>query len=324
MDRHKAIVAIFAILVVVMVAGEAMIYVTNPYDFDSEVTRGEDGVEYTVYASGSARFQIVEMNNGSVAPVERVYVYCDDRYGMVGMSDLSKRTDDVVIELGIRNVQAEKVDAEELREVMISDTQGIAVVFITGAMPSTVYTGSVDDIALEWTRSGGTIYWVGVTMGKYYGTPDGEVSTVSGWEDLFYGEGCFNNSDDYDSADERADSIGEVLCLRSSSTQYGMSVSVPDSKQIGFVSKEGYGTASLARYGSGMIGVIGGLFEESTRSDLAQMIASGVTYSSTMVMEEEVQVWNGEYAGDLDDIDGALVYIFSGGYFTCYGTRYVL
>lgn len=324
MDRHKMVIAVFAVLVVVMVAGEAMIYVVNPYDFDSGVVRDDDGAEYTVEASGAARFQILEFDNGSLAPIDCVYVYCDEDYGVMGVNEVPERVDDVILELEIRGIRATVVDADGLRDVMTGSPSGVAVVFITGAMPSTVYTGSADDIALEWTRSGGTVYWLGATMGKYYGTADGEVSEVEGWGDLFYGDGCFNGSDAYDSASDRADEIGELLCLRGSSTQYGMSVSVPDSKQIGYVSEEGYGTASLARYGSGMIGMVGGHFEDSTRTDLAQMIASGVTYDSELVMEEEVQVRGGGHTGDLEDLEGAVVYIFSGGYFTSYGARYVL
>lgn len=325
MDRHKAVVAIFVSLVVVMVAGEAMIYVANPYHFSSGVVDEGGDISYEVEASGSARFQIIEIDTGVMTPVNDVYIYLDDSYGTTGISDVSERVDDVVRELEIRGMDSTVVDAEGLADLMgVKGARGVAVVFITGAMPSTVYTGSENDLVMEWMRSGGTVYWLGVTMGMYVGNDDGTVSEIEDWAGLFYGTGCFNSSGSYDSANTRGDVIGELLCLRSSSTQYGMSVGVPDSIQLGYVSGEGYGTASLARFGDGMIGMIGGHFEDSTRTDLVQMIASGVTYDSTLIMEEEVSVWGGVHSGDLADVDGAVVYIFSGGYFTSYGARYML
>lgn len=325
MDRHKVVVSFFVVLVAVMVAGELMIYAVNPYHFSSDVTIEEGDARYEVESSGSARFQIVELDTGSIKPVSEVYIYLDDSYGTIGISNMSKQVDDIVRELEIRGMDSTVIDADGLEDLMNStNTSGAGVVFISGAMPSTVYTGSEDDVVLKWIRSGGSIYWLGVTMGMYVGNADGTVSKVDGWDELFFGAGCFNSSDSYDSANVRGDEIGEILCLRSSSTQFGMSADVPNSIQLGYVAEDGYGTASLAKYGAGMIGIVGGYFEDSTRTDLVQMISSGVTYDSTLIMEEEVSVRGGSHEGDLKDVDGAAVYIFSGGYFTCYGARYIL
>ncbi len=325
MDRHKIVISIFAVLVVVMVAGEMMIYVANPYHFSSDIINQDGNVMYEVESSGSARFQILEIDTGRMESVDEVYIYLDDSYGTQGISNASECVEDIVRELEIRGIGSTVVDARGLSELMSSaNAHGVAVVFISGAMPHTIYTGSEDDLVLEWLRSGGSIYWLGVTMGMYVGNSDGTVSEVDGWADLFYGEGCFNSSDSYDSANVRGDDIGELLCLRSSSTQFGMSVNVADSIQLGYVSDDGYGSFSMAKFGDGMIGIVGGYYEDSTRTDLAQAIASGVTYDSTLIMEEEVSVRGGTHVGSLVAVEGATVYIFSGGYYTCYGARYIL
>lgn len=325
MDRHKTVVSIFAVLIIIMIAGEAMIYVVNPYNFSSDVISDGGDARYEVESSGSARFQILEFDAGSMEPVNEVYIYLDNSYGTAGISNTSEQVEDIVRELEIRGMDSTVIDAKGLAKLMSGENvRGVAVVFVSGAMPSTVYTGSEEDVVLQWIRSGGSVYWLGATMGMYVGNADGTVSMVDGWAELFYGAGCFNSSDSYDSANNRGDEIGALLCLRSSSTQFGMSTNISNSLQLGYVSEDGYGSVSLAKFGAGMIGVIGGYFEDSTRTDLVQTISSGVTYDSTLIMEEEVSVRGGTCEGDLKDVDGAVVYIFSGGYFTCYGARYIL
>ena len=64
MDRHKTVVSIFAVLIIIMIAGEAMIYVVNPYNFSSDVISDGGDARYEVESSGSARFQILEFDAG--------------------------------------------------------------------------------------------------------------------------------------------------------------------------------------------------------------------------------------------------------------------
>ena len=191
--------------------------------------------------------------------------------------------------------------------------------------------GSVEDLlqdlrihGVDWTASGGALYWLGPTLGKYVGNPDGSVGEVDWWWDLFYGEGCFNDSEDVIIGDTRSDPVGEALCLSGTGVQFGMSTSVPGSRHIGYVSDSGYGSVGLAEYGSGMVCVLGGYYSDSTRTDLVQVVASNVTYDSETVLDEVVEVRGGSKTGTLEDCRDAVVYIYCGGYFSPYGARYAL
>lgn len=325
MVRRDAAVAILAVMVAVMVVGEVAVYYANPYSYGSDVYESEGGLEYSVESSGASEFRVIELDPGSVGPIERFYVYFDSDYGIIGLPDAEGSIDALVMDLEIHGVDATIVDAAALRDVVENvEPCGSCIIFITGAMPSTVYEGASGDPILNWTASGGALYWLGETLGKYVGNQDGSVREVDEWWTLFYGEGCFNDSDDSVIGDVRGDPLGESICVRSSSVQFGMSTSVPDSKHIGYVSDTGYGSVGLAKYGSGMLCVIGGYFDDDTRSDLVQTVSSNVTYDSVVILDQVVNVRGGTTTGSLEESAGAVVYIFCGGYFSPYGARYVL
>lgn len=308
---------LFAVLVVVMVVGEVALY-TDPYSFSSDVD--SDGPTYRVEASGAAQFDIVQMDSGFSPPTE-IYIYYDGSYGSFGPGLPS--VEDLVRELNIRGMESTIVDADGLRDLMSKDPVGKAVVFISGAMPSTVYSGSAEDLAVSWMSSGGSVYWIGQTIGMYVSLPGGETSRVDGWESLFFG-GRINDSKSLEIGDRRVSDIGDMICLRSSNAQYGMSVDVPDSLSLGYVTNDGYTSIGIAKYGEGMICIVGGFYSDTERTDLAQIVASGVTYDSEVVLHESVSVKGGENTGDLAPLDGSVVYIFAGGDYTSYGQRHRL
>ena len=325
MQHRDAAVAILAVMVAVMIVGEVMVYYANPYSYDSDVYEVGGGAEYRVESSGASEFRILQIDPGSIGQIERFYVYYDPDYGQVGLSDVGGSVEDLLQDLRSHGVDAVTVDAEALLGVIgTEDPKGSGLIFITGAMPSTVYTGTPGDPILGWTASGGALYWLGPTLGKYVGNPDGSVGEVDWWWDLFYGEGCFNDSEDVIIGDTRSDPVGEALCLSGTGVQFGMSTSVPGSRHIGYVSDSGYGSVGLAEYGSGMVCVLGGYYSDSTRTDLVQVVASNVTYDSETVLDEVVEVRGGSKTGTLEDCQDAVVYIYCGGYFSPYGARYAL
>lgn len=321
--RRDAAAAIAVVLLVVMVAGEVLTY-ADPYDYGSSVGYTDDGPEYTVSSSAAAEFTVVQLVSEAMVPPDRVYVYYDGDYGTVGITEAASAVEDMIHDLSIHGMDATVVDAEGLGELMSTEGGGVGVIFLTGAAPSTVYTGAEGDPLLRWMSSGGSVYWVGPTMGKYVAWPDGEVTEVEGWEDLFYGAGCFNDAQSRESAVGQRDEIGEAICIMSSSSQYGMSSDVEGCLQLGYVSEDGYGSVALAPYGSGMLCVVGGSYDDSTRTDLVQVVASGVTYCSEIVWIGTVDVSGGSASGRLVDVDGSYVYIFCGGYYSPYGQRHAL
>ena len=304
-------------MVAVMVIGEIALY-AEPYSFSSDVD--PDGPTYEVEASAAAHFDIIQMD-GRFSPPTEVYIYHDDSYGSFGPG--LRSVEDFVQELEIRGMESTIVDADGLRDLMSEDPVGKAVVFVSGSMPSTIYTGSSEDPVVSWMKSGGSVYWIGQTMGKYVGLPGGEISQVDGWESLFFG-GRINDSGSMDVGERRIGDIGDLLCLRSSNAQYGMSVDVPDSLSLGYVTNDGYTSIGIAKYGEGMVCIVGGFYSDTERTDLAQIVASGVTYDSEVVLHESVSVKGGEKTGDLVPLDGSVVYIFAGGDYTSYGQRHRL
>lgn len=323
MDHRNAVVAIVIALIVVMVVGEALTY-SDPYDYGSSVGQTDEGPVYTVSSSAATEFSVVQLSPGEMAPPDRFYVYFDDGYGTVGITEPAAAVEDMVRDLAIHGIDATVVDADALAEVMSSDGRGVGVVFLTGAAPSTVYTGTEGDPLLRWTSSGGSVYWIGPTIGKYVAMPDGGVTEVEGWDELFYGPGCFNDSGSHENAAGHRGAMGEALCIMSNGSQYGMSTGVEGCLQLGYVSGNGYGSVALAPYGSGMLCVVGGSYDDYTRTDTVQVVASGVTYSSEIVSMFTVDVRGGSATGPLVDAEGSHVYIFCGGYYSPYGQRHTV
>lgn len=316
-------VVIVIVLIAVMLAGETLVY-NDPYDYGSSVQMTDGEPRYTVSSSSATEFTVTQFVSEGMDSPDEFYVYYDEFYGMFGITKADVAVGDVVQDLAIHGVDAAIVDADGLLDLMSREGHGVGVVFLTGALPSTVYTGAGNDSFLSWLSSGGSVYWIGPTLGKYVAWPDGDVTEVDGWEELFYGEGCFNDSAGRESVAGSRNVIGEAICVMGSSSQYGMSVEVEGCLQLGYVSDSGYGSAALAPFGSGMVCVIGGPYDDYTRTDMVQIVASGVTYCSQLILNEKVDVKGGQATGSLKDVGDSYVYIYCGGYYSPYGQRHAL
>lgn len=309
------------VLIAVMVIGEASLYLASPYSFSSDVYRGPEGPEYSFESSGAADFSVVQTDPGEFEPPTDIYIYDDPSYGSFAPSDAEE---DLVTELRVRGMECTPIDTRGLVDLVSGDPSGKAIVFLTGALPSDVYSGSPDDPIVRWVAAGGSLYWMGQVLGAYISLDDGTVREVEGGDSLFFGDGSFNSSKSTDVGETPDAGLGSALCIRSSNAQYGMSVSVPDCLSLGYVTDDGYGSVCTARYGDGMISVVGGTFYHAERKDMAQLIASGVTYSSDMVLHQTVVSDGGRHTGALEDVSDSIVYIFAGGDFTSYGCRHTL
>lgn len=323
MERPNAVLAIFAVLVALMIIGEVSIYYSNPYSYGSDV-REEDGrYLYDVESSGAAEFSIVEFLPGEFGPPSEVYVFYDPDY-CSGSPVSFSQVQDVVDELAIRSQECSIIDVHRLVSLFEGDAEGKAVVFVNGALPDVVYSGSPGDPLLDWFDGGGTVYWLGKTMGMCSCSADGTVSEIPRGEDVLFGLGGINTLDGEATATNPDDGLGKALCMSGSEATYGLSTGLPDTLSLGYVTDDGFCSAPVSKIGNGMVGVIGGRFMDPSRTDLVQMIASGITYDSTPVMIEKVSVKGGSATGELVGADNAVVYIFSGGYYTNYGQRHTI
>lgn len=323
MESYNVISVAFVAMLLIMVSGMAISY-SDPYEYWSDVAIEEGEPSYHVGSSGSAEFSLVSIKEGVMHAPSKVYVYYDDRYGISEDYCSTETYDDMLIELAIRNVDAEGVDADSLKTLMeCENASGFAVVFITGAIPDTVYSGSTDDLFFRWFDKGGSVYWVGPSIGKYVANSDGTTTEINSWQGLFFGEGTINDGGFKEFAKKRVSDICLSLCLRSSAVPYGLSAQIPDSLELSFVNESDYSASSVVKFRNGQIGVVGAPFSDASRTDLSQMIASGLTYDCEIIDTTIVSTHHGSVTGSLPVV-GDAVYVFCGGYYSPYGERFDL
>ncbi len=323
MRSSDAVSTIFIAFILVIVSGMAITFM-DPYEYWSEVSSNDDGFDYTVGSSGSADYSILSIKNGEFNPPDEIYVHYDEAYGVAEGYCSEETYEDMIEELRIRGIIATGLDSDLLLELMLDpDATGKAVVFITGALPRTIYSGSPDDVFFQWFERGGSVYWIGHSMGKYIGNGDGTISEVPSWRSLFFGEGHMNDGGSDEHGEELVSDIALLLCLYSSGVGYGLSSDIPNSLEMSFVDDSGFSASSLVKFHNGQIGVIGASFSDASRTDLAQMISSGMTYDSEIVDKTSVKTHHSEETGTVS-IDCDIVYIFCGGYYSPYGERFTL
>ena len=197
--RTDLCLAVIAIAIIaVLVAGEIVVYTSDYTDYSASASIDGDLVSYEISATGSKEYSVVVSDNGSHRQTERLYIYQDDSY----KTDYS----DVLVAVGARELDQayyieqlgptlryrgihdiEILDADALRERLISDAESgqsstAGLVMLSGAFPSTVYTGSADDPVMKWISSGGSLFWIGNLIGACYATHDALVP-VEGYQE---------------------------------------------------------------------------------------------------------------------------------------------
>lgn len=339
-DKLVAIIAVIAVASILI--GEA--YVSA---FDADSAYGSDaelngsGVSYSVTSDTSTQYDVTVIFNGDWTPATDVYVYYDttraealeDVWHAYGGKELTQEyyVEQLMEQLDSRGVDASTVDAEELADIMTNgDASDTAVIFVSGALPSTVYNGTSSCTILTWIQNGGTLYWVGNMLGLYIAEEDGSLTTVTAdYQYLFFGVSDCLYTEDEKAYDAVGNSLYDDLKLSDFSVRYGIDADLLESGtylQLGY-EKDGVADITLVQRGSGMICVLGGDYSNNQRSDLATVIASGLSYQS-----EEA----GHASGDIDSetVDGTIefaeetgsysVYVALGGYFTTYGQAHYL
>ncbi len=347
MSGDRGLIVLTVAVIALIIAGELAAY-GDVYSYGSEVH--EDG-SYEVSTSGAHVYDVVSSDNGQYESVRTLLVLSDDGYGGV--------SHDVTVEVGARALDEEyytlqllnnleylgftdvrKVDAESLKTALADeDPARIGLVVLHGALPDTVYTGSSGDALLSWISSGGTLYWAGEALGKYIGHSDGTVTLApSGYQSLFLGSECLidmevseNPRDNrnigrvYERID---DGYSEALCLKNNNVLYGIDSTLLEDGRKALMTGYTDGKASsvsLVSSGTGCICVMGGLFSNYQRMDLATVIAAGIGPESSIADADHGTVSHGSVEGDVDVGDGNVtVFVYLGGDFSVYGRTYYL
>lgn len=337
----KVVVIIAVVMLAVILIGEAVVYTSNYTDYSAEASMSGGKISYKVSADGSKTYSVVISDNGDYDRIQKLVMYYDKSYPTdyaeveadVGAPKLDqayylKQMKALLEFRGITDVSY--ANAAELKQILresvdAGNAGGLGVLFISGVMPDTVYTGSSNDIIFEWLNAGGSLYWAANLIGCEYGKADGSIVAVDGYQNLFFGSECLNTDKDLNKAysDYSGNTYREALSLSNNSVRYALDPSKISGRSVTALGYEEKGYASIAsvQYGSGAVFVFGGDYSDYQRYDMTQVMASGLGPSSELVKHVKGTVARGTVTATVD-LDGANVtdaYIYLGGYYPVYG-----
>ncbi len=317
-------VIIAAILLLLIVAGEALVYTGGHGDYSSSV----DGTECTLEVRGSHVYDIVVMD-GSFDLPDRVYIYHDEDYQSTPQSskvavgaralDEDNYVKELQSSLKVRGVSdSQVVDAKDLKDIVGKSGSGTAVVCISGALPDTVYDGTSSSPIMDWLESGGRLYWAGNVMGKYISHP-GSLEPVAGGTSLFLGSECIDDlqTESYDKITYNG--FCESFSILNNEVQYGVKTSsLPSgSRYVDFGYTDGERSSiCVVDVGDGCVCIIGGSYSDLQRIDMSQMVCSGISPDTSII-----QSYEGKASGhtSVKIAEGEHVYVYLGGDLAIYG-----
>lgn len=328
-----AIVLCAAILV-----GEVLTYSQDAHGYGAEAAWGEGRVEYRVSSSGGDVYDALLVDNGARPGIDTLMLFVDDRYDEY-YRDASEASDPPILSQAYFAEQVEAFlefrsfsGAELCRDegligfiaATLGDPSGKAVLVSSYALPSEVYDGSAECLLMRWIANGGTLYWVGSEIGRFY-RDDSGLHTVDGNQELFLGvRDCVNTVGSAIATEKIDNGFTDALCLKNSNVMNGIDVSrVEGALGMGY-SEGGYSSIALVPCGSGSICVFAGIFDINLFDDIGQVVSSGLTSDSAILGHVRGDVRRGEVAGDIyfDHSSDPTLYIFIGGTYTKYAEAF--
>jgi hypothetical protein len=349
---------IAAALLAVILIGEVIVYTSNTNSFVLNAEHdGSGGVDYSVSISGSQPYQAIVMENGMQTMTE-LYIFYDPGYasdyqieiGPIGSKPLDQNNYINMFMTSLESASGMPVrimSAEELRTAMSDDVgsgdtrKGLLV--ISGALPDVIYTGSSADLIFQWLGGGGRLYWAGNILGKYYSTTSGlvDVPATTEYQKLFFGMDCLNtdtSGDGFVSNDFTGGPTADLrydLSIKNNRIKYGVDTTILDSNSVNYRAfgysddANRYASIVLTEYtgGKGMICVLAGDYSRNQRSDLVQVISSGVDHSTNILGTADGSLRYGTCTGEIDVgplVPNMTAYIYLGGYYQVYGRLFVL
>lgn len=339
-SKTDGIVVLAVVLIAVVFAGEYFTYGHN-VDRDASATWDVGSASYSVYSSGSDEYRAVLFDNGGHAPVDTLHIYADGTYDeyytrACEMSDGAgplymegdyyveqvreslkiRGFDDVVI-----------IDAEGLENLLrttMTSPSGIGVMVISYAVPGSVYSGQSDCLLINWINNGGSLYWLSSEIGRFY-TDDSGLHKVGGdCTAHFFGipvpvDCSDGDSLSYITGNTLNTEFTEALCLKNSTTEFGIDVSGLSGIQLGF-GEDGYASVSMVSVGAGMICVFAGGFDINQLDDIGQVVASKLTCESTFLESQRGKVTRDSVEGIFSfSASDAYLFIYTGGVYANFG-----
>ncbi len=328
MERKDILPIASAIFILIIVlAGEVVVNTNSHNDFHSSVSDNGDSLNFTIESGNSHTYEVVSLKDSLGTP-ESLSIYYDESYYSMasdGIASTGGRSLDqeyyveqMLPTMKVRGISdISTLDAQGLKDLMSAEGKGHAVIFISGALPDTVYDGTEDSPIFDWISSGGRLYWLGGVLGKYIAHQD-SVDTVHNGTTLFLGSECID--DEHHDGDKEITSNGfrDALFLQSHGTTFGVKPAELPSDSVfqsmGYTEGE-RASITLVSYGNGVVCVLGGEYTIRQRNDLAQIIASGVGPET-----EIADLVNGSVSGKANGTiaKGDSVFITLGGFYTVY------
>lgn len=318
--EKRTLYAIFMVFVAIMFAGQILSYAVDPYHHEASSWDNGDGtIGYRVSSSTSSEYGAVMIDTGSVVMPDKLLVYYDTSFiSHVGGEYVGKVLRVIASELRLAGIDFELVSAERLLDRIQSDltagTPSFRVLIPSGAMPNIIYAGSAESPIMKWLEQGGALYWTGGPIGRHISEPVG-LSECTGYGNLFFG---IADSDISTGLNGRAygeqkslnfDEFKSLNILFNDCT-YGIKTgAMANYLSIGYTADEG-DSLVLAKYngGSGMIVDFGGKLATNTAPTIAKVIASKITYDSSVVYEGTGRLQGNAVSGSIP-ADPAKTYI---------------
>lgn len=304
MKRDNSILAMALIMIIVVAIGGISIYFINPYSYDADVSFNVDGAEYSIHVSDASEYNVLVLDNFDISVIKSLIIFSDG-------SDYPARVKAQLNIRGFNDVMI--VGPEDLSDAMIGHPSGRGILLPQGPFPEEIYSGNEDDPLLEWLGEGGSIYWFGYLPNDGYA--DDYLSPLGLSNESFCTVADGNVS--------RSAELCTQLCFRDIDVMYGLRSDI--GTPISYVSESGFSAITVMKVLQGTMVVLGGGQSSENSSDLAQIIASGITYGTELIGYESGIVRDTvsdsmEYSPSGEG--NISIYIHVGGFYTVYGERF--
>ena len=275
-DKH--LLTIFAVICVILIAGEVLSSLNVSHGYSSEITETDDGISYRVGGGSSAEYNIVFLEN--TTSVNKVYLYFDAQYGSI-YNDMEGYIKHLSNRLSDRGFDYEVIDTAGLKRILSESPLGVGLVMGSGAIPEDVADGTL----LEWVKSGGTLYWTFHCIGMFGARSDGTVYQFErSYQYDFFGSECTSLEEITASDYESESGYTKALNLTTINLYGGLvsSAVANPHMSVGFTEAGIYCT-TLVSCGAGTVVVVSGVHEMYQKTDLVQLICSGISVDSKLI-----------------------------------------
>lgn len=323
--KNKTLYTLVIAAIAVILLGQVMIYGINPYHTEARSWDNDDGtIGYEVNSNTSSNYESLLIDVGLHIP-DGLIIYEDLNYVSNFESGYIKdKTSLILSELSIRNVDCTIMNAEKIGIKLQSDIDdGVAdmrLLVYTGYLPDTIYDGSLDSLILKWLRIGGIMYWTGYTLGAGISSEERIYECPGGYGDKFLGildsDIRLGGGNLYATQKAINYNIGKDMSIMYNDSTFGINTqNLTDYLSIGFTAN-GYDSLILSKCsnGDGMIVVFGGRLAIDTAPMIAQVIASKLTYMSTIADHDSGKLFHSSETGtmEVDSAKNYVLYIYVG------------